>query len=67
MESIFGIPFSNIVGVLLIGGAGTMTWVASRSFTCDDHCFSFLAKISEYDETVRVGGPLSSIVVVVSA
>jgi hypothetical protein len=67
IDSIFGVPFSNIVGVLLTGGAGTMTWVVNRSFFCDQMNFAFTVEIPEGDGTARVVGPLSSIVAVVSA
>jgi hypothetical protein len=66
IDSIFGVPFSNIVGVLLTGGAGTMTWVVNRSFFCDQMNFAFTVEIPEGD-AARVVGPLSSIVAVVSA
>ncbi len=65
MESIFGIPFSNIVGVLLSGGAGAMTWVLDRSFHCDADSFTFSVKVE--GETARIAGPLTSVIAVVSA
>lgn len=66
-NTIFGIPFSNIVGVLLTGGGDTMTWVLNRSFFCDTANFAFMVEAPEGDGTARIAGPLSSIVAVVSA
>ena len=66
-DVIFGIPFSNIVGVLLSGGAGAMTWVLDRSFFSDGTNFTFTVTIPDADGTARIAGPLSSVVAVVSA
>jgi hypothetical protein len=66
-DEIFGVPFGNIVGVLLTGGAGTMTWVVDRSFFSDSANFAFTVEVPEGDGAARVVGPLSSIVAVVSA